>query len=79
MHTEDNRAYGVVMMGADADFAGANKANLRLFRRSTNGWQEATCAGYAIESYSFILPSQALQKCPSANLGAPARSLGVCS
>jgi len=31
----------------DADIAGVNEANLRLFRRSTySGWQEATCAGY---------------------------------
>ena len=31
----------------DADIAGVNEANLRLFRRSTyGGWQEATCAGY---------------------------------
>ena len=35
----------------DADITGMDEANLRLFRRSTNGWQEATCAGCAIEPF----------------------------
>ncbi len=35
----------------DADIAGMDEANLCLFRLSTNGWQEATCAGYAIERF----------------------------
>ena len=34
----------------DADITGMDEANLRLFRRSV-GWQEATCAGYAIERF----------------------------
>lgn len=35
----------------DADIAGMDEANLCLFRLSTNGWKEATCAGYAIERF----------------------------
>lgn len=35
----------------DADIAGMDEANPCLLRLSTNGWKEATCAGYVIERF----------------------------